>query len=207
MLLQKPNISQLFTLAKRVAIYSDQDIVNLFLTNKQRAFDLLYNTYWEQIFVYVAKIVKDEDVAADAVQEIFISLWERTDVLEITNLRAYLYTAARYKSISYIKDNLKKNNYVERIGKFLETYDQSLEQNLEAKELETYIDIQVKKLPPKMRQIYMMSRKDMLSHKEISEQLKISDKTVKKQIGNALKFFRLKIGELSVVFVYFLKNF
>ncbi|WP_370580687.1 sigma-70 family RNA polymerase sigma factor [Mucilaginibacter sp. FT3.2] len=60
----------------------------------------------------------------------------------------------------------------------------------------------MQKLPPKMRQIFEMSRKGNLSYKEISEQLNVSENNVSKQINNALRLLKTKLG--IVVFLFFL---
>jgi len=183
----------------KTQLFSDQILLEMLRVDKKRAFDAIYNKYWEAIFLYIARIIKDEEAAQDLIQEIFVSFWLRCEELEIESLKAYLYTAARYKSLTYIKENINRNNYEELMSDFFSKYDESLEKNLEAKELAKFIDKQLENLPEKMREIYILSRKEMLSHKEISERLSISDKTVKKQIGNALKYFRLKLSDLYIL--------
>ncbi|SOD18292.1 RNA polymerase sigma-70 factor [Pedobacter xixiisoli] len=183
----------------KVQLYSDQILLDMLKLDKRQAFDAIYNKYWEGIYLYIAKIIKDEEVAQDLLQEIFVSFWLRCEELEIESLKAYLFTAARYSSLTYIKQNIKKNNYEESMSEFFSQHDHSLEQNIDAKELANFIDDQLQHLPEKMREIYVLSRKELLSHKEISERLSISDKTVKKQIGNALKIFRLRLSDLYIL--------
>lgn len=183
----------------KVQLYSDQILLDMLKLDKRQAFDAIYNKYWEGIYLYIAKIIKDEEVAQDLLQEIFVSFWLRCEELEIESLKAYLFTAARYRSLTYIKQNIKQNNYEESMTEFFSQHDNSLEENIEAKELANFIDDQLQHLPDKMREIYVLSRKELLSHKEISERLSISDKTVKKQIGNALKFFRLRLSDLYIL--------
>ncbi|MNK06420.1 RNA polymerase sigma factor SigM [compost metagenome] len=183
----------------KVQLYSDQILLDMLKLDKRQAFDAIYNKYWEGIYLYIAKIIKDEEAAQDLLQEIFVSFWLRCEELEIESLKAYLFTAARYRSLTYIKQNIKKNNYEESMSEFFSQHDHSLEQNIDAKELANFIDDQLQLLPEKMREIYVLSRKELLSHKEISERLSISDKTVKKQIGNALKIFRLRLSDLYIL--------
>src|SRR5690606_17291029 len=68
-------------------------------------------------------------------------------------------------------------------------------QDIDARALSSLIDAEIEKLPEKMRQVFVLSRKENLSYKEIAERLKISDQTVKKQISNSLKYLRLKIDD------------
>ncbi|HCN85193.1 MAG TPA: RNA polymerase subunit sigma-70, partial [Sphingobacteriaceae bacterium] len=64
-----------------------------------------------------------------------------------------------------------------------------------AQELEETVARKVEELPSKMRIVYSLSRTEGLSHKQISERLEISDKTVKKQINNALNQIRLVLPD------------
>ncbi|WP_157600565.1 sigma factor-like helix-turn-helix DNA-binding protein [Sphingobacterium spiritivorum] len=73
-----------------------------------------------------------------------------------------------------------------------------------------FIERETAKLPSKMQQIFRMSRQDFLSHREIAEELQLSEKTVKKQINNVLKIFRSKISprqaEVIVIISYLLSE-
>ena len=167
----------------------------LLCNGDRNAFDQIYHTYWQKLFLYVVKVIRDKDAAEDIVQEIFVSLWQRR--MEIANqstLSGYLFTAARFKGINFIQDQLKKGKHVERLIDHFTSRQDTLNESIAAKELNTLIDHELEKLPSKMREVFVLSRKENLSHKEISEKLQISDKTVKKQINNALKHFRIVLN-------------
>ncbi|MGH2624180.1 MAG: sigma-70 family RNA polymerase sigma factor, partial [Sphingobacterium sp.] len=72
------------------------------------------------------------------------------------------------------------------------------------KQLALLIESEIQSLPKKMKEIFILSRKEHLSHKEISEKLNISEKTVKNQVNNALKILRSKFG-LLIFLIYYLK--
>jgi RNA polymerase sigma-70 factor (ECF subfamily) len=174
----------------------DDRLLVLLCEDNKEAFDLIYSRYWEQLFVYVAKIVTDSDNAKDIVQEVFVSLWyRRMDLGGINSLRAYLFTAARYRGLTYIKDNIYKDKYLTSLKQFFDEDCESTSQQLEASELSSWIDDEIESLPPKMKEVFILSRKENLSHKLISEKLMISDKTVKKQINNVLKHLRVKLAD------------
>ncbi|HCN85194.1 MAG TPA: RNA polymerase subunit sigma-70, partial [Sphingobacteriaceae bacterium] len=89
----------------------------------------MYDRYWEKLFLFLAKVIKDEDEAKDLVQEIFVSLWIRREKLHtIHSLSAYLHTAAKYKGLTYIQANINKNNYLESLTEFLSQADYSPDQ-------------------------------------------------------------------------------
>ncbi|KLT64712.1 RNA polymerase sigma-70 factor [Pedobacter sp. BMA] len=160
------------------------------------AFDEIYDRYWQRLFLYVVKVIRDKPAAEDIVQDIFISLWNRRgDISGQTSLSGYLFTAARFKGISHVQGELKKGKHVESLIRHLTTRQDTLNEAIDAKELNAIINREVEQLPAKMRDVFILSRHDQLSHKEISEKLSISDKTVKKQINNALKHFKLVLNK------------
>jgi RNA polymerase sigma-70 factor (ECF subfamily) len=68
--------------------------------------------------------------------------------------------------------------------------------------MEELIEKEIAALPPKMREVFELSRKANLNYREISEKLNISDNTVKKQMSNALKILRSRLGVLFDLFFY-----
>ena len=159
------------------------------------AFRLLYDRYWDRLFCYTVKVIGHKDDALDIVQEAFIALWEqRHRITTLQSPDAYLFAIIRYKSLRYIRKNIHRTEYLDSLSDFLTRQDQSPEELLITHELQQLIDTEIQKFPKKMRAVFMLSRQDDLSHKEIAEKLAISDKTVKKQISNSLKLLRLKIN-------------
>lgn len=169
------------------------------------AFALLYEHYWEQLFHYAVKAIQDKEDAIDIVQETFIALWEqREQIASLQSLKGYLFAIARYKSLHYIRKYSHRADYLDSLTAFLVHHEQNPEELLMAGELEKLIDDEVQKLPKKMRAIFTLSRHENLSYKEIAEKLKISDKTVKKQVSNSLKLLRLKINKHYLPLLIFL---
>lgn len=169
----------------------EEKLFRLLCNGDRAAFDQIYNTYWQRLFLYVVKVIRDREAAEDIVQEIFISLWSRREeIADQRTLSGYLFTAARFKGINFVQDQLKKGRHEESLIQHFNTPQHTINELMAAKELSVIIDDEIEKLPAKMRNIFVLSRREQLSHKEISEKLQISDKTVKKQINNALKHFK-----------------
>ena len=176
--------------------------------DEKSAFELLYTRYWEQLFCYAAKAIGNKTDALDIVQETFIAVWEqRHQVTALQSLKAYLFAITRYKAIRYIRKHAHRTDYLDSLTDFLQRHEQSPEELYIAHELQTLVDAEIQQLPKKMQAVFMLSRQENLSHKEIAEKLAISDKTVKKQISNSLKVLRLKIiGNHLPLFVFLLAN-
>jgi len=165
----------------------------------EKAFGDLYNGYWEPLFSYVMRVLQDKEDSMDVVQDTFITVWQqRTTLGNVQSFKAYIFSIARYKAIRHIRMNIRKRDYLCSLLNFLQAHDESPEERLISGELQSIISAEVANLPPKMREVFLLSREQRLSYREIAAKLNISDKTVKKQISNSLKLIRLKIeGDTS----------
>ncbi len=178
---------------------SDLELLDLIRAGNRNAFTDLYNRYWERLFTAVLKVTKDDEESMDIVQEVFIAFWlKRWELTNIQSVSGYLYSAVRNRGLMFIRANIVRNNYLESLSHHFSELQDSVGEQQAVKELELIIQSELDKLPPKMREVYLLSRQENLSHKEIAERLNISDKTVKKQINNVLKHFRDKLDDKSV---------
>lgn len=162
----------------------------------RQAFSKLYDLYWEMLYQYVVRVLHDREEAMDVVQDTFISLWQqRGDLRDVQSLQAYLKAMARYKALKSIQHNIRKHDYLESLLDCFAQHEENPEGLMVAHELRGIIDAEIERLPAMMRKVFVLSRQENLSHKEIASKLIISDKTVKKQISNALKILRAKIND------------
>ncbi|WP_167459386.1 RNA polymerase sigma factor [Pedobacter jejuensis] len=180
---------------------SDKELLQLLQTGDEAAFSEIFNRYWERLSSYSIGLTKSEEESADIVQEIFISLWNRREHLSINgSLGPYLIKSAKNLSLRYIQRNVHSTEFVEKLAEFIADNSQDIEENISLKELQIEIDNAIAKIPKKMLAIYLLSRDEQLSYREISEKLSISEGTVKKQISNALKIISTSLkGKISVV--------
>jgi RNA polymerase sigma-70 factor (ECF subfamily) len=182
---------------RNLANFSEGELIEMIRQGDEHAFNVVYNMYWEEIFFYVIKVIKDEDAAKDIVQEIFVSIWAKHSELTIhKSLKAYLFTAARYKSLDFLQEVATRTRYNLQRLLFENFTDNSLIEAQDAKELREKIDVCLDNLPPKMKEVFELSRFELLSHKEIAIKLGISDQTVKKHIHRAIKEFRSTLKNL-----------
>ena len=180
--------------------FNDQELTVLLKQGDQLAFTEIYNRYWAEMYYHAFRMLKDEESAKDVVQDIFSNLWSKSGSLhEEIKLSGHLYIAVRNKIFNLIAKNKVRNDYLSSIAAYVTEVanDASL---LDEKELLALVEAEIQNLPPKMREIFELSRKENLSHKEIAEKLNISDQTVKKQIQNALKILKPKIRTVEVGF-------
>ena len=170
-------------------------MLSLIKEGDRNAFKSIYEKYWQLLYVAACKILKDEDEAKDVVQEVFISLLSKGSSLDIKgSVSSYLYTAVRYKVLDFISRKKVRTDYLGSLNDYVSAGNYATDRALIEKEINAEVEKEIQNLPPKMKEVFELSRKSDLSHKEIAETLNISDKTVKKQISNAIKLLKPKFG-------------
>jgi len=187
-------------------IHTDETLLSLIADGDKEAFTMLYRRYWESLFATAARALRSKTDAADLVQDIFLSIWNRRNDLQITgSLAAYLQTSVKYKVIKYIEKNITRRDYLVLLTDVLVNFQPpDVESQLQVKELQHAIHSAVEQMPNKMREVYQLSRKHHLSHKEIAERLDISDETVKKHIQHALAIIKTAISLNATTFAVLL---
>jgi RNA polymerase sigma-70 factor (ECF subfamily) len=160
------------------------------------AYTEIYKRYTGVLFAHAYHKLQDREEARDAVQELFAVLWSKRETISISStLCGYLYSAVRNRVLNTILHKKIESGYISHLQKF--THQEAITDHLvREKELSLLIETEVAMLPSKMREIFELSRKSNLSHREIAHQLDISEKTVKNQVNNALKILRVKLGSL-----------
>lgn len=135
--------------------------------------------------------------AEDLVQEVFVRFWQRRDRLQVhTSLGAYLHRMTVNEAISYLRRQKKwQTEELDSAREVGTPIAPSAEQQLAAADLQRQIDRALGRLPLRCRTVFLLSRKDRLSYKEIAEQLEISVKTVENQMGKALRIMREELKE------------
>ncbi|NLU90481.1 sigma-70 family RNA polymerase sigma factor [Chitinophaga sp. Ak27] len=172
----------------------DKALVEKLRKNDIAAFNTIYLRYAETLYDYSLHILMDEDECADAVQDIFVWLWENRRRLNITHLKSYLLAAVKYKLTRLIISSKRRNEILKKVHA---PEEQVMEENMELKELKAAIQDFVATLPPQAKKIFQMSRELYLSNREIGIELGLSEKTVRNQLTITLRKLRTYLGRLS----------
>ena len=190
-----------------MAAYSantDQELVALLKEGRQGAFAELYNRYKGPLYLHAYKMLQDDEEAKDVIQEMFSVIWAKREQLNITStFEQYLYGTVKNRILNFIAHQKVIDKYTQYLSNFVEEGIAGVDETMINKELVAIMEQEIARLPPKMKEIFEMSRYDGLSYKEIGDKLNISDKTVKKQLNNATKILKPKIG-LSVLFFLYM---
>lgn len=154
----------------------------------------LYNKYWHVALQLARHLVQDSYAAEDIVQNVFISIWRRKDVLQIDgHIEHYLKRAIKLAAVTYIRDNSSKQVFLLASA---ESPSHSDADNLVLnKELQRKINHFVDQLPSQSRKVYHMRFDEALNNNSISTALGVSEKTVRNQVSITLKRIRLYLRE------------
>ncbi len=136
----------------------------------------------DDVLRYLAKNIKDGEVAKDILQDTFVSLWENKEKVEPSKIKNWLFTVAHNNMLKLFRYNkIRQNSFIE---------ENSSESNLENTQL---IDQLLKQLSDRMRQCLMLKDWQGFSIKEIAGILDISEENVKVNIFRA----KVKLKELK----------
>lgn len=159
------------------------------------AFEDIFKTHFKALYAYAYTIVKDEIIAEEVVQSVFLRLWEKRLGLTVhTSIKAFLYRSVYNESLNYHKHQKVKAAYQQH-QVYIRGNDvgDDPSDRVQMKDLERRLEFAMNKLPEACRTIFQMSRFENLKYREIAEQLNISIKTVENQMGKALKILRMEL--------------
>lgn len=152
----------------------------------RKAFEDSFKRLYKPLCMYALHYVHDMDVAEDIVEDCFVKLLQK-GTMTGDSIAPYIHTAVRNQSIDYLRRH-KTEMPVPEGPESLISDEDFLDGGIEESRIWEALD----RLPDKRRQIFIMSRRDGMSHEEIADELGISVRTVKNQMSRALKTFDQK---------------
>lgn len=169
---------------------SDNLLVESLLEGNLEAFDKLFAKYSRKLYGFSLRYLKSEADAEELVQSVFVKVWEKRNSLrKDTSFNSYLFTIAYNDILKWFRSKSYHAAYVKEAMINGSVVDNSVD-GIDYRFLLDEIDKVIEKLPPRRRIIFIKSRKQGLSSKQIAEQLNISPGTVDNNISEALKFLR-----------------
>ena len=172
----------------------------------EKDFRTYFRDLYPQLARYAARLLGDSDVD-DVLQGSFLELWNRrTDILEPAHVKSFVYRSVYTHALNVIKHRQVVRKYsdavIEMENRRLDSLDPNnseVLQKLRNDELQQQIDLAINELPPKSRQVFVMSYLHGLKNKEIAEVMNVSVRTVDAHIYNALRQLRSKLDKNSIL--------
>ena len=162
----------------------------------QKSFGYLIQLYFNPITLYAKSIVLDSELAKEIVQDVFMKIWDNRVSLDIkTSFKAYLYQMTHNMCIDHLRSRANKRNlsivsyddFKMRLEVFELEDGNSLFDKLFSEQMEEAIHHAIEELPEQCREVFMLSRYEMLTYPQISRRLNISLSTTKTQMVRAMQ--------------------
>lgn len=166
-----------------------------------KAYEILFKTYYMQMYLFARKYVDDEEVAKDIIQETFLNHWEKRSQINIqASLKSYLFRSVYNNCMNYIKHEKVKDKYRETIHFMLmETNERPLNftgiDDMVSKEMVDEIKKAIDSIPDTYKPTFKLSRSLHLKNNEIAEMLNIPIRTVETHLYRSLKHLKQKLSK------------
>jgi len=174
---------------------TDQELYSLLKSKDEHAYEEIYNRYWLVLYRHAWKMLQQEEEARDVVQDIFLMIWNKGEVINLTgSLSSFLYAAVRNKILDLYKRKKVMEMHLASLKDFALDKEDTTDHLVRTRELSEIIEREISLLPVRMREVFELRRKKHLSYKEIAAEMGISELTVKTQMNNAIKELKVKLG-------------
>nr|WP_319998712.1 RNA polymerase sigma-70 factor [uncultured Draconibacterium sp.] len=181
-------------------------ILSALAQDDEASLEKLFNHYYPRLFNFSKSILKLEDGIDDILQEVFVKIWKnRKNINSAATFNSYIFIITRNLLLNELRRQLSFQNTKEEVKRLSLANEYSLSEQIDYQELKEKIDAFVEELPDRQKEVFLLSRSEGLSHKEIAEKLGIKPKTVEYHITLAVRCLKEKItgiGILSLLYFY-----
>lgn len=179
---------------------SDLRLLQKIREGDERAFDKLFEQYWDLLFNAAYGRLKSADLAKDVVQDVFIDFWKRRGSIQLTNkIEVYLFTAVKYQIFKLIDQmsievGLENEDSVHLMPQ---------EEILSLEELYHKLEVALDELPEMAGIIFKMNKLQGLSASEVALKLEINVQSVHNSIHKSIKILKNSLKSNIRVFLLF----
>ncbi len=181
-------------------------VISISDSSGANTFETLFKLYHAKLLHIAKNYLSSEEDAEEIVQDVFVKLWKKKKTLEIhSNFNSYLFKMVRNACLDQLRKDKRKvkrwgqDAAIEQHINYLALSDEASSLIIE-QELAAQIEAAIQLLPDKCKQVFIKSRVQGLAHKDISEELDISVKTVENHITRAIKHMKLHLQEFLHLF-------
>lgn len=186
-------------------IYSDNiQLIHALKTGDPKAYTFLVNEYHHKLCVYAYSFTHDQNLAEDIVQNVFMRIWnKRSNLKEDFGLNNFLYRSVYNEFINQYRSQKAvfplEKKYIDAVNFIIENEDEnSFERIIKL------VKQEIQNLPPKCKEIFLLSKEEGLTNLEISEYKNVSVKSVEAHITKAFSILRNSLGEKANAYLFLL---
>lgn len=184
-------------------VYSDNiQLIHALKTGNPKAYTFLVNTYHHKLCIYAYSFTHDHNLSEDIVQNVFMRIWNKRENLK----EDFVITSFLYKSVynEFIDQYRSQKAVFPLEKKYIDALNDIVE-NEEEHSLERIIKLvkrEIQNLPPKCKEIFLLSKEDGLTNIEIAEYKNVSIKSVEAHITKAYSILRNSLGENTNIYLF-----
>jgi RNA polymerase sigma-70 factor (ECF subfamily) len=170
---------------------SEKELLLQIAQGNETAFRLFFELYWPQVYGTSLRLTRMPEMAKDLSQEIFIKVWANRDKLpEVKQLDAYIYVVSRNLIMDYLRKKVFDDANIDLLIDYICSDEVIAHDKMEYKELQQLLREAVNRLPGKVRDVFILSRYEGLTHEQIAAKLNISVTSSKTYVVRALQEIR-----------------
>ena len=180
---------------KNDTTYSDDQLIKWLTLDEAEAIKAIYHKYWNVLLDFAFSFTRDEAEAKDIVQDVFVRLVVKEHLKAIqSNLKSYLYLSVKRDCIRHLRSKFSSVTLNESFDQFVaSTHNEHSAHAIMLKELEFHYERELTHLPPRLKEVFELSRKQGLNSREISLQLGLSHQTVRNQLSQVIRILKRKL--------------
>lgn len=175
----------------------DEDLLLLKIAaGDQQAFRVIYERYYHPLYAFCIKLLKDEWMAEEVIQEVFLKIWKQGSRLtDVAQLEAYLVTMARNRCYDHLRRRkLRQYSPLEELDWKSEQHNET-EESIATNDTRRLIESAVLKLPPQQRRVYQLCHLGGYKYEEAGKELGLSIATVRFYMKLALRNLRKQLAD------------
>jgi RNA polymerase sigma-70 factor, ECF subfamily len=177
-----------------------EELIRRLNNNDKSALDEIFNYYYPRLYNFSKRILKLEDEIDDIRQDVFLKIWlNRNKINNPETFNSFIFTITKNSLLNLIRSNVNNQAFKVEFSRRIISSEYVTQNEIEFKEIKTAIDQLVFRLPEKRQKVFLLSRNEGLSNKEIAQKLNISEKTVEDHITNSIRFLRKSLSEIGIV--------
>jgi len=178
----------------------DADVLARIRAGDTSAFEAVFREHAAALADFALRYVRSRETAADVVQDVFLNVWQhRASWRTPGSIKSYLFASVRNRALDVLKHGTVAERWAEQVAyaELPETAPASVEEVLDANDLNTALERALALLPERRRRVFLFRFKAGLSYAEIAEVMGTTTKTVENQVSRALKSLREQLGEFA----------
>ncbi|MDR2281755.1 MAG: RNA polymerase sigma-70 factor [Sphingobacterium sp.] len=170
--------------------YNESELLLLVANKDEPSFNKIYNIYSDRIYAFALRILQNDVLAEEIVQDVFTKFWRYDQKEEIRNLYAWFRTLTRNQALKLLRRQAIELKAGESLARDWSEEQNNTELEINYRDIKRILDETIAQLPEQQRKVYLLCHVDGLSYEEAAKELAISKLTVQTHMKMALRNIR-----------------